>query len=578
MNKNSEIFMSIKKLFSPYKINIAVISIAMIITSIGSFLSPWLTMQLIDIGIVGADFSKTLLYVGLIFFVFLIQQLVGFIQYQYYRDISVKIPNDLNRQACKHTLSIRVKYFKERNFSVVMSEIFQDIANISSLTGTQFLTSFVTLFKIIAGIIALILINWQLALIMISTIPSKLIISSILFKKQEAVYKIIMKVQSAFSAWLGDGISGIIEIKMWGLINKRLSRLNEILDDSKKMKSRLMLYGYVDNLIGSALSISFTCILYLYGSLLIAENRMTIGSLVSFIAYSALVFEPITIISYIITQLSSTKPAFERFITFLNTDSETDHPEAIELNTLMDIESISFEQVSLVYEQEKALEQVSFTIYKGEKIAIIGFNGSGKSSIINLLLRFYEPTEGSIKINDNNISSYTFESYRSIWSLMAQNNYLFNDSIENNINITDDLSADEITESCKKSGAYKFICDLQDGFTAPVGYNGTKLSGGEKQKVALARTLARKNTKILLLDEATSSYDYYSEQTFNQEILLSNRYDITLIITHRPEILKTLDRIIYLEKGKLAGIGSFDELYNSSHSFKEMIINTKTEE
>lgn len=574
----SEIFLAIKQLFAPYRKNIIIISIIMIITSIGSFINPWLTKQLIDIGIMRGDFLQTSQYVGLIFLVFFAQQLMGLIQFHYYKNISVNIPYDLNNQACKHVLSVRIKYFKDRNFSVVMSELFQDIANISSLTNTQFLTAFVTLFKIIGGIAALFFISWKLTLILLATIPIKLLFSSILFKKQEAIFKIIMQVQSKFSAWLGDGISGIVEIKTFGIINKRLSRLKVILEESKKTKSRLMFCGYIDNVLGSTVLISFSCALYLFGSILIQENEMTIGSLVAFISYSSLVFEPISIISYLITELSSIKPALERYLKFLNTDSEKDSPNSIELPNSMDINQMKFENVSLVYNQEKALDCVNFTINKGETVAIIGFNGSGKTSIINLILRFYEPTDGRIKINDIDIKSYTFESYRSIYSLMAQNNYLFNDTINNNINISEELSMDEIIDSCEKSGAYSFIHELPEKFDARVGYNGAKLSGGEKQKVALSRTLAQKNTRILILDEATSSYDYYSEQILNKEILASNRYNFTIIITHRPEVLKKLDKIIFLDKGKVIGIGTFNELYKSQKEFRNMIANTHEEE
>jgi len=475
-------------------------------------------------------------------------------------------------QASKHILKIRSKYFKERNFSVVMTEIFQDIANISALTGVQFLTSFVTLFRIIAGIVALMFINWQLTLILISIIPIKMFISNILFKKQEAVYKIIMGIQSYFSSWIGESISGITEIKMWGLINKKLTDLAEILEDNAKTKSRMMFYGYVDSLLGSSLTMLFTCVLYVYGAFLIIDGSMTIGMLVAFISYSSLVFEPVSIVSYIITQLSTTKPAFERFLKFLGTDAEVDDSEAIELDKTLEVKHIKFENVTLVYEQDKALDNVSFTINKGEKVAIIGLNGSGKSSLINLLLRFYEPSDGSIKINDSSINEYTFESYRSIWSLMSQSSYLFNDTIERNINITSDLSEKELLDSSRLSGALSFIEQLPEKFNTRVGYNGSKLSGGERQKVALARTMSKKNTKILLLDEATSSFDYSSEQLFNSEILSSQNYDIMLIVTHRPEILQILNKIIYLENGKVAGVGTYDELMQSScNGFKNML-------
>ncbi|OPA73272.1 hypothetical protein BVG16_29785 [Paenibacillus selenitireducens] len=576
--KHNDLWISIRELFHPYRKNIWIISIVMLITSGGSFLTPWLTKQLIDIGIIKMDFSLAMQYVGLIFLVFLIQQIFGVVQFHYYKEVSVRVPYDLNNRACKHVLSIRTKFFKDRNFSVVMSELFQDIANISSLTDTQFLTSFVNLFKIFAGMAALFYINWKLTLVMIATIPIKMLISSLLYKKQVEIYKIIMRLQSHFSAWLGDAISGIVEIKVWGIIGNRITKLKVNLEESKNAKSKLMFYGYVDNLSSSFMTIMFTCALYLYGAWLIQKNEISIGGLVAFISYSSLVFEPISIISYLITQLSSVKPAFERFLRFIGTDAEIDKPDAVELSDSTPINEIKFENVSLAYDHEKALDQVNFTIQQGEKVAIIGLNGSGKSSIVNLLLRFYEPTEGSIKINDNDIREYTFESYRSVWSLMAQDNYLFNDTVANNINISDELTMKGISESCKKSGAYSFIQELPDKMDTRVGYNGAKLSGGQKQKIALARTLARNNTKILLLDEATSSYDYYSEQIFNEELLLSSRYTMTIIITHRSELLKRLDKIIYLHGGKVVGIGNFDELYTSQESFRDMITATQKEE
>lgn len=572
---HNEIWFRIKELFHPYRKNIWIISIIMLITSFGSFLTPWLTKQLIDVGILKLEFSKVIYYVGLIFGVFFIQQLFGLIQFHYYRDVSVRIPNDLNIKACNHILHIRTKLFKDKNFSVVMSEIFQDIANISSLTDTQFLTSFVNLFKIFAGLAALFYINPKLTLVMLASIPIKVLISGFFYKKQMSIYQSLMNLQSFFSAWLGDAISGIVEIRMWGIIGNRLAKLKLNLDESMERKSKLMLFGYTDNFLGSFMTMFFNCGLYLYGALLIQKNEITFGGLVSFISYSSLVFEPIGIISYLITQLSSVRPAFERFLTFLKTDAEVDKPDAVELPSYNVINQISFEDVSLTYDSKKVLNRLNFTINQGEKIAIIGLNGSGKSSIVNLLLRFYEPTEGKIKVNDRDISDYTFESYRSIWSVMNQEFYLFNDSISSNINLSGENSISEVADSCKKAGADLFVSNLPNQLDTVVGYNGSKLSGGQRQKIALARTLARPNTKILLLDEATSNYDYYSEQVFNDELLSSDRYLMTIIITHRPEILKKFDRIIYLDKGEVIGIGSFQELYENDQSFRDIITTTQ---
>ena len=170
--------------------------------------------------------------------VYFLQQILGFIQFHFYRDLGTKIPNDLNERACEHILSVRVKYFKDRNFSEVMAEMFQDIANISTLTDVQFLTSFVSLFKIFAGVIALFFIDWTLTLIMLATIPIKIGVSIFLFKKQEEIYKHVMRFQTNFSKWLGDAINGIVEIKLLGVMEKKLIELKDILEDGRKSKSK----------------------------------------------------------------------------------------------------------------------------------------------------------------------------------------------------------------------------------------------------------------------------------------------------------------------------------------------------
>ena len=568
---------SIKHLLYPYRINILIICIAMLFASLGSFLNPWLTMRLIDFGILDTDITLTIRYLIAMLGVFIFQQIINLIQFKFYREISIKIPYDLNHIAGKHILSAKVKYYNERNVSAVITEIFQDIANISSLAGTQFLTSFIMLIKIIAGISALIIINWQLALIMLAVIPIKLTISTVMFKKQEKVHKMNMKLQSMFSSWLGDSIGGIIEIKMWGLLPVRLNELNRILNDGNRAKSKIMTYGYIESVLAATLSIVFTCVLYLFGAISISNNIMTMGMLVTFISYSAFVFEPINLMSYLISQLSKSKPALERFMKFISSESEADPVESIELDSFNELSDISFQNVTLAYDTEKVLEDVSFTIRKGERVAIIGLNGSGKSSIINLLLRFYEPSEGRILLNGCDIRGYTFSSYRKLWGYMGQKNYFFHDTIENNINITRCLTKDDITENMKKSGALAFVSKLPEKEKTLVGYNGNKLSGGEKQKIALTRTLAKKNSKILLLDEPTSSFDYYSEQLFTKEILMLSQYDVLIIITHRPEMLKAVDKIIYMKSGKVAGIGSYEDLNNSLDCFAKMISNFQLE-
>lgn len=562
---------NILNILRPYKRNIVWISLLMLITAIGSFLTPWLTKSLIDEGIINNEYRKVIFYVGVIIAVFFIQQIFEILQFHFYSKICIRIPYDLNLKACKQVLTVKIKYFKERNFSEVLSEIFQDIATISSIADSQFLASVVNLIKILAGIIALFLISWKLTILLLLVIPIRVLISRFMYISQRNKFKELMDNQSKFSSWLGDGISGIVEIKLWGLIKEKMIEVEKILSKFSITKKRLLFLGQIDKISNGFLSIGFNCLIYLVGASLIIKNEMTLGGLFSFVSYSALVMEPIIIMSYISTQLSSIIPAYERFSTFLQTDKEEDNEYAIEFKDTQ-VYKMSFENISLAYSNEYVLSDISFDIFKGEKVAIIGANGSGKTSLINLLLRFYAPTTGTIKINDKKIEELTLESYRKLFNLMAQSNYLFNDSIYNNINLTGELSWEEIKAACVEAEAYNFINNLPEDFNARVGYNGAKLSGGEKQKIALARTLAKRNSRILILDEATSNYDYKSEAEFNDKVMLSKQYDIIIMITHRPEILKKINKIIYLDKGKVIAVGNYDSLYRDYESFRNTIL------
>jgi ATP-binding cassette subfamily B protein len=257
-------------------------------------------------------------------------------------------------------------------------------------------------------------------------------------------------------------------------------------------------------------------------------------------------------------------PSARRLFDFLDTNECEEKKLLVMNNSEIDIQStngeIEFEDVNFSYEEggKKILQQISFKIAKGEKIAIIGSNGSGKTTMINLLLRFYKPQKGRILVDGININTIKLTEYRRLVSAVTQNPYLFNTTILNNILMKKAYRKKEYDEALLYSQSGDFV-SIDDDCKQNIGNNGVMLSGGQKQKLAIARALY-KNSKILILDEATANFDIASEENLFKAIQNTFVEKTIIYITHKINILKYVDRVIWLEKGKVHYIGTYDDL------------------
>ena len=249
----------------------------------------------------------------------------------------------------------------------------------------------------------------------------------------------------------------------------------------------------------------------------------------------------------------------------MNLQEETDKGKLIK----PEFGNLKLEEVFFSYETDKPiLTDVNIEIPKGSKTVLIGKNGSGKSTIINLLTRMYEPTAGQIKLKGVNIFEITLESYRNMISVVSQQIYLFNDTIRNNICIYKKVSDEVIETACKDSGLEDFLKEVSLDYV--VGQNGAMLSGGQKQKIALARALVH-NSPVIIFDEATSNTDVYSEHQINGLLHTKLKEKTVIIITHKQEILKEADQIIMLKDGAVVGSGVYDDLSKDNLEFKNML-------
>lgn len=565
------------RLFKPYIKNIIMMILCTIIVVFCGFIIPFLTKNLVDESILNRDMSSLIKNLLMFTLIYSVQYLSEFIQFIFYKPLCAELPNELNRLAWTHVLNIKLKYFKEKNFSEILAENMQDISNIVSLIDIQFLTSIINLMKMISGFIALLYISPKLMLLLAVVAPLKLFLNTKFYNKKIKINKEILIEQTKFSKWIGDCVSGIYEIKMWDLIDKKEGELKGILSIFKKIRYTLMNYGYIEALLGALLMLVANLGIYFLGALFTFRNEMTIGGLLAFITYAAFIFEPLEIISGILNKLSIVTPSLHRFDRFMETDVEYEKDNAITLSGISSVDSIEFKNVSFSYgkdESEKiVLNKIDFNIKKGEVIGIAGKNGCGKSTIVDLITRFYDSNEGTICINSIDIRDIKLKDYRRLFGIMSQKSYIFNDTIANNINITGELTKEDIKYFSDISGLENSIKNMKDKYDYVVGFDGQKMSGGQRQKLSMARTLSKSEAKVLILDEATSNYDIQSAHEVIDKIIKNKNFDIVIIISHQPEILEKLNRILFLKNGEIVSEGSYKELIRKNADFNEMVEN-----
>lgn len=303
-----------------------------------------------------------------------------------------------------------------------------------------------------------------------------------------------------------------------------------------------------------------------YGGMSVITGTISLGTLIGFFSYINFIYEPIDKINESIIEFQSIDAIAQRFFATLNTPKEAD-------NGLSEFPSeypISYQNVSFAYKDSSILEKINFEIKQNELLAIVGLSGSGKSTIINLLSKFYHPQTGQISVNNQNINSISLNELRENIRIVRQGDYLFNMTIKENIFLGNHFSEKQLEESINQAGIGEFISSLPDGYETLVGERGSKLSDGERQRICLARALIR-NPKVLVLDEATSAIDANIEEKIFEQLKKSNR--TIILISHRLSTIAKADRILVIDGGKNVASGKHKDLLVQSPKYKNIIYN-----
>ncbi|SFU40408.1 ATP-binding cassette, subfamily B [Clostridium sp. DSM 8431] len=482
--------------------------LCIIISSVLSILTPIIDQKLIDDGLLLKDMKIVIKYSILDLIILAIIQLLDIVETKKRSCIKNLISFNLEKQAFVHTLKLKMNFFKDTNYAEIISNLRTDIRNISEVFNEQTFYTLTSILRIFVGFVGLFSIDFRLGLLVIIITPIRYFTVKYLAQKRRISIKNYMRSYKNFSKWYGDTIGGIKEIKLWGLYELKIDQFSERQKNIIRENIRTDYLEKLNTTSSKAFNPIINLSVYILGGYMIVGDILTVGKLFAFITYIQYVTQPIFALMNISYRFAGILPSAKRYYDFISIETEEciDVESSMKKNSSSILGNIEFKNVSFSYEDKDGnmtLNNISFKINSGEKVAIIGNNGSGKTTIINLLLRFLKPIYGKILFDGVDVNNIDLECYRNFFAVVSQDVYLFNTTIKQNIVLNSNKTDIDVKLAIKNSGAAKFIGELSDKHQTIVGDRGSKLSGGQRQKIAMARAFL-KDSKILLLDEATA--------------------------------------------------------------------------
>lgn len=562
---NKEAVKRLLLLLSNYKKAITMIVGCLIVSTGLNLCVPLISRWIMDYGFIGGNKKLLIELVLVSMVIYMINSLIDIIKEKKRVDISAKIRYFLSEQSFSHLMKLQVNYFNNTNYAETLNHINMDINQMTSIADSSVFFVITQAFSMTGGIIGLCIIDFRMTILVLLFIPVKCLVMKYFAKKQKEMMDEFIKSNQTYAKWFGDTVGGVREIKLFHIFDKKheefVRNQNGMIEKQKQMN----MLGQWNMIVDSIMVQFLSTLLYILGANLVFDRKLSVGSVFAFITYSAYVTGPISAILNIGYLLSGIIPSTKRYYTFLGLEEEPDNGKKSDLCP----NDLRLEQVSFAYEKEKyILRNMDLSIPKGSKTAIIGRNGSGKTTIIHLLTRMYEPTGGKILLGSENISELSLSEYRNMVSVVSQQIYLFNDTIRNNICLYKQVDHTVIEAACKDSGLEDFIKEVS--LDHVVGQNGAMLSGGQKQKIALARALVH-DKPIIIFDEATSNTDAYSEQQINGLLHTKLKEKTVIVITHKKEILSKVDQIVVLKEGEVADLGTYEDLIGKCKELDMML-------
>ncbi len=528
-----------------------------------SFLDSYFTFlskRIIDEGILAQD-RAALYAIAKIYGLLIFVQAAGVLAFIYLAGIlGERIKYDLRQKMFDHLQNLSFSYFDRTPVGWIMSRVMSDSTRIAELVTWGLLDTTWGLVGISSAIIFMLIINWRLALIVFAIIPLLIIVAGEFKRRILVQFRLVRKLNSMITGAYNENISGVRVAKAFGREEKNLREFSGLTSDMYSAAYRAAwlsaLFLPVVQLI-SAVAIGSIA---WYGGLQAQLGFITVGGIQAFISYVTFMLWPIQEVARVYAEMQQAIASAERVFSLIDADIEVaDRAGAIDPGTIRG--TIEFEHVDFYYEADKpVLSDFNLSVQEGETIALVGPTGGGKTTIVNLIARFYEPKNGSIRFNGRDYTTMTLESLQSRIGIVLQTPHLFSGTIRENLRYGRlDASDDEIVRAAKITGAHEFIIRLENGYDEEVGEGGILLSVGEKQLLSLARAVLA-DPEVFIMDEATSSVDTLTEALIQKGMEAMAKARTSFIIAHRLSTVKNVDRILVIENGKVTESGTHREL------------------
>ena len=513
-----------------------------------------------------------LIVVALVIFTFFLKNLFGYLSMQHVMYLKNGVLTDLRKYMYKHIIELPISFYSKRKKGDIMARILGDIGEMQNSFFIILELIIREPLTIVFSLIVMFTMSWQLSIFVLLFIPISGFLISSIGKRLKRQSLRAQQESGRLISTVEETLSGLKIIKSY---NAEQAFKNRFLVSADKILNLLNKIGLKNNLAGPLSEflgiITIAALLWYGGKLVLIEKVIEGTTFIGFMALAYGILTPAKAISKASYRVKNGIAAADRVFEILKQeDSMPDLKDAKELSEFK--EAIELKNVSFKYDNEYVLKDFSLKVEKGQTVALVGQSGSGKSTIANLLTRFYDVNEGSISIDGNDIKHITKTSLRSQIGLVTQDSILFNNSIRNNIKIgNENATEDQIVEALKIANAWEFVKDLPEGMDTNIGDSGNSLSGGQKQRLSIARAVL-KNSPIMVLDEATSALDTESEQLVQTalENMMKNRTSI--VIAHRLSTIQNADCIVVMKQGKIVEQGKHQELLDQKGMYHKLVL------
>lgn len=554
--------------YKPYKKLFFLDLFVATISALCDLFYPMITREIANNSIPNREIRAIGIFAGVLLVIYLIKMLCAYFMQYWGHLVGVGMQADMRRDIYKHLQNLPIRYFDNNQTGSIMSRIVNDLQDISELAHHGPEDLFISFFMIIGAFAILIRINIQLTLIIFCLLPLILLYSMFQRKRLLAVFMKTREKTGDINARLQNSISGIRVSKAF-VINEnereRFEKDNQKFVEAKSKSYKIMAeytagVGFLTDLLDY--------VVLIFGGLFTYWGKIGIGDFLAYLLYIKIFTQPIKRLIAFVEQFQNGMSGFKRFMELIGEEEEGDKIDAIDMGKVegeIDLQNVSFD-----HEDKSVLKNISLKISKGKMLALVGPSGGGKTTLCNLIPRFYNIKSGDIKIDGKSIYDVKLESLRKNIGIVQQDVFLFTGTIKENILVGNSEATDEeVMIAAKKANIHDLIMEMPEGYNTFVGERGVKLSGGQKQRIAIARIFL-KNPPILILDEATSALDNITERLIQNSLEELCKGRTTIVVAHRLSTIQNADEIIVLTDNGIEERGTHQELLENKGFYHKL--------